>query len=127
MESRHAQKNEEVSMRKILVVEDDESQRLLYRDELAEVGYEVILAANGKEALKQLDKTKPDLVILNIVMPGMDGMEALGRIIRKYKDVSVILNTSYPSYRNDFMSTPPFSRISISEQIYLISTQRKFP
>jgi CheY-like chemotaxis protein len=127
MESRHAQKNEEVSMRKILVVEDDESQRLLYRDELAEVGYEVILAANGKEALKQLDKTKPDLVILNIVMPGMDGMEALGRIIRKYKDVSVILNTSYPSYRNDFMSTPLFSRISISEQIYLISTQRKFP
>ena len=114
-------------MRKILVVEDDESQRLLYRDELAEVGYEVILAANGKEALKQLDKTKPDLVILNIVMPGMDGMEALGRIIRKYKDVSVILNTPYPSYRNDFMSTPLFSRISISKQTYLISTQRKFP
>jgi len=86
------------------VVEDDESLRLLYHDELSEAGYEVILAANGREATKQLEKEKPDLVILDIVMPVMDGMEALGRIIRKHRDIPVILNTSYPSYRNDFMS-----------------------
>ena len=66
-------------MKRILVVEDDKSLRLLYYDELAKAGYEVILAANGKEALKQLDKGKSDLVILDIVMPVMDGMEALGR------------------------------------------------
>jgi two-component system response regulator (stage 0 sporulation protein F) len=91
-------------VKKVLVVEDDESLRLLYHDELAKAGFEVILAANGKEALKQLDRAKPDLVILDIVMPVMDGMEALGRIIRKYRDVPIILNTSYPSYRDDFMS-----------------------
>ena len=91
-------------MKKILVVEDNKSLRLLYHDELAKAGYEVILAADGKEALKQLDTAEPDLVILDIVMPVMDGMEALGRIIRKHRDIPVILNTSYPSYRNDFMS-----------------------
>ena len=91
-------------MKKILVVEDDESQRLLYHDELAEAGYEVMLAANGREALKQLDKGAPDLIILDIVMPVMDGMETLGRIIREYRDVPIILNTAYSSYRDDFMS-----------------------
>jgi CheY-like chemotaxis protein len=91
-------------MKKILVVEDDESQRLLYHDELAESGYEVILAANGKEALKQLDVAEPDLVVLDIVMPVMDGMKALGRILREHRDVPIILNTAYSSYRDDFMS-----------------------
>ena len=91
-------------MKKILVVEDDESQRLLYHDELAEAGYKVILASNGKEALKRLDKASPDLVVLDIVMPVMDGMETLGRIIRKYRDVPIILNTAYSSYKDDFMS-----------------------
>ena len=91
-------------MKKILVVEDDESQRLLYRDELTEAGYEVLLAANGKEALKRLVEAKPDLIILDIIMPEMDGMEVLGRIIREYRDTPIILNTAYSSYRDDFMS-----------------------
>ena len=91
-------------MEKILVVEDDEVQRLLYCGELAEAGYEVILAANGKEALKQLDKAKADLVIWDIIMPVMDGIEALGKIIREHRDVPVILNTAYSSYKDDFMS-----------------------
>ncbi len=91
-------------MKTILLVEDDESQRLLYRDELAEAGYEVILAANGREALKQLDVAEPDLVVLDIVMPVMDGMETLGRIIREHRDIPIILNTAYSSYKDDFMS-----------------------
>ena len=94
----------ELPVKKILLVEDDESQRLLYHDELAEAGYEVMLAANGREALQQLVRGKPDLIILDIVMPVMDGMETLGRIIREYRDVPVILNTAYSSYRDDFMS-----------------------
>ena len=91
-------------MKKILVVEDDESQRILYHDELAEAGYEVILAANGREALKQLDVEEPDLIILDIVMPVMDGMETIGRIIREHREVPIILNTAYSSYKDDFMS-----------------------
>ena len=94
----------ELGVKKILVVEDDESQRILYNDELAEAGYEVILAANGREALKQLDVEEPDLIILDIVMPVMDGMETIGRIIREHREVPIILNTAYSSYKDDFMS-----------------------
>ena len=64
----------------------------------------MILAANGREALKQRDMAKPDLIILDIVMPVMDGMETLGRIIRDHREVPTILNTTYSSYRDDFMS-----------------------
>lgn len=91
-------------MKKILLVEDDESQQLLYHDELTEAGYEVTLAANGKEALEQLDNGKPDLIILDIDMPVMDGMEALGRIIRKDRHIPIIINTAYLSYQHDFKS-----------------------
>jgi two-component system, response regulator, stage 0 sporulation protein F len=90
--------------RKILVVEDEESLRLLYEEELKSEGYEVFTAGNGKEAIQQLEKGKPDLIILDIVMPVMDGMEALGRIVSKERKVPIILNTSYSGYRQDFMS-----------------------
>ncbi len=56
-------------MREMLVVDDDENLRLLYHDELTKAGYELITAANVEEALKQIDKATPDLVILDIVMP----------------------------------------------------------
>ena len=71
---------------------------------MKEEGYDVLLACNGKEALLRMDAEIPDLIILDIVMPVMDGMEALGRIVGKYRGVPVILNTSYPEYRQDFMS-----------------------
>lgn len=89
--------------KKILVVEDEEGLRLLYREELEAEGYEVITAQNGKEAVEKLE-LKPDLVILDIVMPVMDGMEALGRILGRERRIPIILNTSYPSYQEDFMS-----------------------
>ena len=89
---------------KILVVEDEEGLRLLYEEELKAEGYEVFTAQNGREALQQLERIKPDLIILDIVMPVMDGMEALGRIVGKERNIPVIMNTSYPGYREDFMS-----------------------
>ncbi len=90
--------------KKILIVEDERSLRSLYEEELKEEGYEVLTACNGKEALLQLKSGKPDLIVLDIVMPVMDGMEALGRIVGKDKKVPIILNTSYPEYKQDFMS-----------------------
>ena len=90
--------------KKILVVEDEEGLRLFYEEELKAEGYEVLTARNGKEAIEQLEKGKPDLIILDIVMPVMDGMEALGRIVGKDRKIPIILNSSYPGYRQDFMS-----------------------
>jgi CheY-like chemotaxis protein len=90
--------------KKILVVEDEEGLRLLYEEELESEGYEVLTARNGKEAIQQLEQGGPDLIILDIVMPVMDGMEALGRIVGKDRKIPIILNSSYPGYRQDFMS-----------------------
>lgn len=90
--------------KKILVVEDEEGLRLLYEEELKAEGYEVITAQNGREAIRQLEEGKPDLIILDIVMPVMDGMETLGRIVGKERKIPIILNTSYSGYRQDFMS-----------------------
>jgi DNA-binding response OmpR family regulator len=90
--------------KRILLVDDDEGLRDLYREELEEEGYEVLTSKNGKEALQNLEKGKPDLVVLDIVMPKMDGMEALGRMIGKDKTIPIILHTSHPGYQEDFMS-----------------------
>lgn len=90
--------------KKILLVEDEEGLRLLYGEELEAEGYEVIFASNGKEALRQLEADRPDLIILDIVMPVMDGMETLGQIMGRERKVPIIIHTSYPGYREDFMS-----------------------
>jgi two-component system response regulator (stage 0 sporulation protein F) len=90
--------------KKLLLVEDVESLRLLYEEELKAEGYEVVTAGNGKEALRQLEGIKPDLIILDIVMPVMDGMETLGQIMGKKRNIPIIIHTSYPGYREDFMS-----------------------
>ena len=91
-------------MAKLLIVEDDESQRLLYQEELHEEGYEVVLAKNGKEALKCLEGALFDLIILDIRMPEMNGTEVLGNISGRYKETPVIIHTAYPEYRNQFIS-----------------------
>ncbi len=90
--------------KRVLIVEDEENLRLLYEEELKAEGYEILLAKNGKEAITQLEEEKPDLIILDIVMPVMDGMEALNRILRKDRKIPIILNSSYSAYREDFMS-----------------------
>lgn len=104
-------------MKKVLVVEDEEGLRLLYEEELKSEGYEVLTARNGKEALQQLETGKPDLVILDIVMPVMDGMEALGRILGKERKIPIILNTSYAGYRQNFMSWAADAYVTKSDDL----------
>jgi len=92
------------STRKILLVENEENQRLLYEQELSEEGYHVLWAKNGREALKCLEESLCDLVILDIVMPEMDGIEVLSKIVSRYKKMPVILHTAYAQFKNDFMT-----------------------
>lgn len=88
----------------LLIVDDEEHQRLLYQEELGEEGYQVILAGNGKEALERLSESVPDLIVLDVRMPIMNGLEALGKIIGKEKGIPVIIHSAYSSYKDDFMS-----------------------
>ena len=90
--------------KKILVVDDEEHQRRLYAQEFEADGYEVVEAANGREALDMAASERPDIVILDICMPGMDGIEALGRILSSEYRIPVVLNTAYGGYRENFMS-----------------------
>src|SRR4030042_709813 len=76
-------------MKKILVVEDEEGLRLLYEEELTAEGYDVLTARNGREAIQQLEQGKPDLIVLDIVMPVTDGMDALGRIVGKERKIPI--------------------------------------
>ena len=95
-------KDQHMGIRTILVVDDEQSIRFLYREELEEDGYRVITAADGEEALRKVRKEKPDLITLDIRMPGMDGIEVLHRIREMDKEIPVIMSTAYGEYRNDF-------------------------
>jgi CheY-like chemotaxis protein len=88
-------------MKKILVVDDEESIRFLYREELEEEGYIVECAKNGEEALQKLIVFKPDLISLDIKMPVMDGIEALKRIREKERKLPIILCSAYGEYKQD--------------------------
>ena len=91
-------------MKKILIVEDEQHQRELYAMELQEEGYEVDQAANGKEAVDKVKANKYDCVILDIRMPEMDGIEALGKILSRDKKVPIIIYTAYSNYKSNFMT-----------------------
>ncbi|HOF14482.1 MAG TPA: response regulator [Spirochaetota bacterium] len=91
-------------MKKILIVEDEQHQRELYAMELQEEGYEVDQATNGKEAVDKVKANKYDCVILDIRMPEMDGIEALGKILSRDKKVPIIIYTAYSNYKSNFMT-----------------------
>lgn len=96
--------SKEGAMEKILCVDGDQSILELYKEELSEDGYEVILAANGKEALIKYQMELPQLVILEMHMPGMDGIEALSTILGMDRQASIIINTAFPQYQGNFMT-----------------------
>jgi DNA-binding response OmpR family regulator len=89
-------------MKKVLVVDDEESIRELYRVDLADEGYEVGLAADGRQALLLLDSFRPDLVTLDIKLTDIDGIEVLRRIRVKNATVPVVLLTAFGEFRQDF-------------------------
>jgi CheY-like chemotaxis protein len=91
-------------MKTILVADDEEAIRLLLEEELREEGYNVIAVSNARDALKMVETEPLDLVILDIRMPGMDGLEALPRILGMKEGLPVILNTAYSQYKESFMS-----------------------
>lgn len=91
-------------MATILVVEDDKNQRHLYESELKEEGYRVVLAKDGKEAIRKVHDGDIDLVVLDIRMPGIDGVETLGKILSVNKRIPVILHTAFLSYKENFMT-----------------------
>jgi len=88
----------------VLVVEDDANQRQLYIEELEAEGYRVLAAGNGRDALSAAREHSPDIVVLDINMPGMDGLDTLSHLLEINRRMPVIINTAYASYQDSFTS-----------------------
>ena len=88
---------------KVLVVDDDPKSRDVLRRTLTKEGWTVAEAANGREALDQLERGRPALVLLDLMMPEMDGFEVLERMRREeaWRDIPVIVVTAKDLTRED--------------------------
>jgi DNA-binding response OmpR family regulator len=92
-----------LTKKRILIADDEPGIRLLYERELKKEGYELLFAINGQEAVRLAKEERPDLVVLDIRMPGMDGIQALHRLLEDQNSLPVIINTAYSSYKDNFM------------------------
>jgi len=88
-------------VKKILLVDDEQSIQLLYKEEFEDEGYTVLSALNGNEALDKFRDEAPDLVILDIQMPGMNGIEVLRQMKMIDATIPVILSSAYHEYKQD--------------------------
>ena len=79
--------------RQILLIDDSESERAIVADRLKRSGYDVVSAPDGRAGLRALYETRPDLILLDVVMPGIDGWKTL-ELIREVSEVPVIMLTA---------------------------------
>ncbi|MGM1023580.1 MAG: response regulator [Bacillota bacterium] len=81
--------------KKVLIVDDQNGIRILLMEVFGSEGYETFQAANGKIALEIVEKEPPDLVLLDMKIPGMDGLEILKHLKTMNPDIKVIMMTAY--------------------------------
>lgn len=110
-------------MAKVLIVDDEPHLRLLYETELRRAGYETMTAGNAAQGLEFVDTMRPDLVVLDIRMAGMDGIEALQRILERNNSIPVVLNTAFSSYRDNYLTWAADAYVTKSSDVTeLLST-----
>ncbi|MFO7929089.1 MAG: response regulator [Candidatus Humimicrobiaceae bacterium] len=102
--------------KKILIVDDEQNIRKTLKQCLANEGYDIDIAVNGEEALKKIKDDNFDLVLLDIKMPGMNGMEVLNKLRERKDSTNVVMMTAYGTVERaveamklgaiDFLSKP---------------------
>ena len=112
--SKKPSSEEKKKPKKVLLVDDDTDFLEMHTAVLEHRGYEVISARNSKEGMEKLEETRPDIVILDVMMEQFDaGFKASGKIKEKYKDLPVMLLTSIGAQTNlDFSSNEEVLKIS---------------
>ncbi len=82
-----------MTVRKILLVDDSKTELYVVSDMLRRAGFDVQTAENGDQAWQQLDTDRPDLILMDVVMPGQNGFQLTRRITRdpRYADLPVII------------------------------------
>jgi DNA-binding response OmpR family regulator len=89
---------------KILVVDDEDFELVRYEKILGDEGYAVVQARDGYEALEMVKTTPPDAIVLDIKMPGIDGIETMGKIFEENEEIPVIIHTAFSVWRENFRS-----------------------
>ena len=89
-------------MSKILVVDDEANIRILYAEELADEGYQVVTAANTAEAVEKLQEGAFDLAVLDIKLKNESGIDLLQKLVKERHDMPVILCSAFSCYKDDF-------------------------
>ncbi|MEW6113013.1 MAG: response regulator [Thermodesulfobacteriota bacterium] len=84
----------------ILHVEDENVVRILYKEVFEDYGYDIVQASSGEEALKMLRNTSPDLIILDLKMPGMGGRGFLQEFRSLNLKIPVVISSAYPYPEN---------------------------
>ena len=90
--------------KKILIVEDERTLGLLYEEELSKEGYDITAVTDAEAALAKLAEQSFDLIVTDIRMPGKNGIELITQIMGLRKDIPIIINSAYQSYKEDFMT-----------------------
>jgi DNA-binding NtrC family response regulator len=80
---------------KILIVDDEPSNRNILGQELTHEGYSVVAASDGREALRKIELSRPDLIILDYMMPDLSGLEVLKELRKRENDTPVVMITAY--------------------------------
>ncbi len=124
---------EEALKKKVLIVDDEQNFRSILRSLLESLGYSCAEAESGRSALKLMRKTRFPIVISDIIMPEMDGLELLRIIKKRYSDVDVLIVTAYQSNyspmkivqagASDFLAKP-FSLEQLGARLYKIEMEK---
>ena len=88
----------------VMVVECDRYQRLLLTEELEDEGYTVAPVASASEALETLPAARPDLVVLEVRLPEMDGLDLMGRLVEIDSRLPVVIHTATDGFQDNFLS-----------------------
>lgn len=79
----------------ILIVDDQKGVRRLLEELFKKDDWDVHMASDGKEAIEQVEKFLPDIILMDMKMPNMNGLEASQKILQKYSKVNIIMMTAY--------------------------------
>ncbi|MCI0422163.1 MAG: response regulator [Acidobacteria bacterium] len=112
-------------MSTILIVDDEKNLLRLYEKEFRLDGYSVITANSGVEALHKLESNAVNLVILDIRMPELDGVETLKRIMELPSKPPIILNSAYTSYKDNFLTWAAAAYVVKSSDVTELKTKAK--
>ncbi len=90
-------------MGNVLLIEHNANQRILYEMALRQEGYNVVSVGRAKEALLNVKSLSPDIIVFDILMPDMDGIQFIGRLLYFNKKHKIVVHTAYETFENNLM------------------------